>query len=101
MIIEAKTRNNNAEQLTEKIMQALDLRPVRACIESFDPRVLQWLRQNRPEMLRGQLSENFLVDRQTKHMNIATRAGATALFGNSVGRPDFISYKFEIARTLC
>ena len=95
LIIEAKTRNNNAEQLTEKIMQALDLRPVRACIESFDPRVLQWLRQNRPEMLRGQLSENFLVDRQTKHMNIATRAGATALFGNSVGRPDFISYKFE------
>ena len=44
LIIEAKTRNNNAEQLTEKIMQALDLRPVRACIESFDPRVLQWLR---------------------------------------------------------
>lgn len=95
LIIEAKTRNNNAEQLTEKIMQALDLCPVRACIQSFDPRVLQWLRQNRPEMLRGQLSENFLVDRQTKHMNIATRAGATALFGNSVGRPDFIAYKFE------
>ncbi len=95
LIIEAKTRNNNAGQLTEKIMQALDLRPVRACIQSFDPRVLQWLRQNRPEMLRGQLSENFLVDRQTKHMNIATRAGATALFGNSVGRPDFIAYKFE------
>ncbi len=41
----AKTRNNNAEQLTEKIMQALDLRPV--CIY-FDPRILQWLRQNRP-----------------------------------------------------
>lgn len=95
LIIEAKTRNNNAEQLTAKIMEALDLRPVRACIQSFDPRVLQWLRQNRPEMLRGQLSENFLIDRQTKHMNIATRAGATALFGNSVGRPDFIAYKFE------
>lgn len=95
LIIEVKTRQNNAEELTAQVMKALDIRPVRACIESFDSRVLKWLRQNRPAMLRGQLSENFLVDRKISHMNIATRAGATALFGNSVGRPDFIAYKFE------
>ncbi len=71
-------------------MQALDLRPVRlyqATHAFCSGCVRTSLRCS------AALSENFLVDRQT-NMNIATRAGTTALFGNSVGRQT-ISYKFE------
>ena len=61
-------------------------------MESFDPRVLGWLRARRSDVLRGQLARSFLDDRD---LSLARRLGATALLGNVTARPDFIACRFR------
>ncbi len=83
-------------------MQALDLR-LFALVSRRPTRLGN--RQNKSWCSRGQLSENFLVGRQTKHMNIAM-SPATALFGNSVGvvQTSFLiglSYKNPFVKLAC
>lgn len=95
LIIELKTFGANAFELTEKTVQALDKRNVRYVIQSFDPRVLLWLRIHRPDIIRGQLSENFLRDASTENQPFAMRWGAGTLLANPIGRPDFVAYRFE------
>ena len=66
------------------------------CIESFHPFAVKWYRENRPEIMRGQLSENF------------TRGGKkglqfwvmTRLLTNFLTRPDFIAYCHRDADSL-
>ena len=95
LIVELKTHGKNAFELAERTMQALDKRNVRYVIESFDPRVLLWLRMHRPDVIRGQLSENFLRDDATEDEPLVVRWGAGTMLANPLGRPDFISYRFE------
>lgn len=94
LIIEVKTYCENADLLMPKLMACLDTFDVRYCIESFDPRVLGWLRRNRPEVIRGQLSMNFMQEGASE-LPIPVRFGATMLFGDALSRPDFIAYRFE------
>ena len=71
------------------------------CVESFHPLAVRWYRKNRPEVIRGQLSENF-----AKHGNqhLALRF-VTYLLSNCLTRPDFIAYRHadaeNISRRLC
>ncbi|MBQ9062780.1 MAG: glycerophosphodiester phosphodiesterase [Eubacterium sp.] len=60
-------------------------------IESFNTFGLRWLKKNRPEVLRGQLSARF-----PRTLNIAAPARwlTTMLLVNPLGRPHFISYRF-------
>lgn len=60
------------------------------CIESFDPRAVNWYRRNRPDVARGQLSEIFKRTK-TFHHDFARSLCKNLLF-NFYGRPDFISY---------
>ncbi|WP_322154281.1 glycerophosphodiester phosphodiesterase family protein [Paratractidigestivibacter sp.] len=91
VIVELKTRGKNAAALCEKAMACLDNHLVRYCVESFDPRVLVWLRRHRPEVMRGQLAQNFLEeDWRPFHQRI----GGTVLLGNAATRPDFVAYRF-------
>lgn len=100
LIVEVKTRGGNAEEVTKQVMRVLDEHSVRAAVESFDPMVLRWLRIHRPEVLRGQLAENFFNDSQVSDLSMPKKAAATALLGNSLGRPDFIAYRFEDRKNL-
>lgn len=59
LIVELKTSGNNYAALTKAAVACLDQFRIDYCLESFDPRVLLWLRKNRPELLRGQLTQNF------------------------------------------
>ena len=94
LIVEVKSYCDDEELLTLKALAALDAHGVTYCVESFDPRVLSWLRANRPDVVRGQLSENFLRDgRSTLAFPVAL--GATLLMGNVISRPDFVAYRFE------
>lgn len=98
LIIEIKAYCENADLLTSRVMECLDTFDVRYCIESFDPAVLVWLRRNRPEVIRGQLSMDFLADDAdagAKPMPLPLRVGATALLGNVAAKPDFIAYRFD------
>ena len=60
LIIELKAERGNHAALAEATCRMLDRYRVHYCIESFDPRCLIWLKKNRPEIVRGQLSEQFL-----------------------------------------
>jgi len=94
LIVEVKSYCDDEAILTAKTLAALDAHDVTYCVESFDPRVLSWLRRNRPDVVRGQLSRNFLRDRQSD-LALPMALGATLLMGNVISRPDFVAYRFE------
>ena len=62
------------------------------CMESFDPRCVRWLRKNRPEIIRGQLTENFVAN--DKKMPLALRFVLTHNLLNFMTCPDFVAYKY-------
>lgn len=93
LIVEVKGYCDDEAILTAGTLAILDAHDVTYCIESFDPRVLSWVRKNRPDVVRGQLSQNFLRDRNGLALPVAL--GATLLMGNVIGRPDFVAYRFE------
>lgn len=92
VIIELKTADANAGLLAGRAMACIDCYDLRFCVESFDSRVLRWLRSHRPDVLRGQLVRSFLGE---KDLDPLRRLGATALLGNVAARPDFIACRFR------
>lgn len=94
MIIELKAEGGNQAALAETVCRALEGYQGLYCIESFDPRCILWLTKNRPEIIRGQLSENFLKDKGA-NLSGVLRFVLTNLLTNFLTRPDFIAYKFE------
>ena len=94
LLIELKTEGGNHVELTRKVTNLLKQYPdLDYMIESFDPRVLRWLKKNRPEIIRGQLSCNFFKD--SAKMNWLMRFALTNMMTNFLTRPDFIAYKYE------
>ena len=65
------------------------------CVESFDPRCLMWLWQSEPDILRGQLSEDFSAHGDAQHLPGGIRWILANLLLNVRTRPDFIAYRFE------
>lgn len=59
------------------------------CVESFHPYAVKWFKENRPELLRGQLSSNFKKDGEKENF---TGWLVHMLLSNFACKPDFISY---------
>ena len=93
LIVELKSANNNYATLCEEACKLLDSYKGAYCIESFDPRCIRWLRKHRPDLIRGQLAENWLKTKSP--VAWALCAAVTLLLSNAYNRPDFIAYKFE------
>ena len=104
LIIELKTEDGNHAELCQAACQALEGYQGLYCIESFDPRCIQWLKENKPHIIRGQLAANFIKDKSVK-LSFPLRVVLTNLLMNFLTAPDFIAYKFEdrksIARRVC
>lgn len=98
LIIELKSTNCNAAALCEAVCTALKTYHGAYCIESFDPRCIWWLKRNRPDIIRGQLSQNFL--RKTAGMGKVVDFILTFLLSNLLCKPDFIAYKYEDRKNL-
>lgn len=80
-----------------KAFEILDDYTGRYCVESFHPFVLDWLRKNRPNILRGQLSSNFF-----KHQEKGNKLQLFAvknLLLNVIAKPDFIAYDVRYPET--
>lgn len=92
MIIELKAVGGNHHKLAETVCKALEGYNGEYCIESFDPRCIRWLRKNRPEIIRGQLTENF-VKNDTK-LPWILRFVLTHQMLNFLTLPDFVAYKY-------
>ena len=73
------------------------------CIESFHPYAVRWYRKNRPEVIRGQLSQNFMKIDKYKGKFIFWML--SNLLTNVLTRPDFIAYNHkdykDVSRNVC
>ena len=92
LVVELKAERGNHDALAAATCARLDKYKVLYCIESFDPRCIAWLRKNRPDIIRGQLSENFFRDRTD--LSDTLKFLLTHNLANFLSRPDFIAYKF-------
>ncbi|MBQ6431408.1 MAG: glycerophosphodiester phosphodiesterase [Oscillospiraceae bacterium] len=94
LVIEIKAFNKNHAELTQRVCELLDRFPkLQFCIESFDPRVLLWLKKRRPAIVRGQLAANFIKERSG--LSPITALLLTHLCMNALTLPHFVAYRFE------
>ena len=92
LVVELKTGPHNNE-LCEKTLQLLRAYSAQYngvyCIESFDPRIVAWFKNNAPDILRGQLSD---APPAFKDKPAVLRFILGNLLMNGIARPQFIAY---------
>lgn len=93
LIVELKVERNNQAALCEAACKMLDNYKGLFCLESFDPRAVNWLKKNRPDLIRGQLTENFFKSKSSI-LPWYLKLCLTAQMFNFLNRPDFVAYKF-------
>lgn len=93
LIIELKAERGNAAALTDAAMALLKGWNGVYCIESFHPAVLWHLKKHYPDVLRGQLSQDFLRDRELQGPSKLALIVMTLLLTTFLTSPDFIAYK--------
>lgn len=62
------------------------------CIESFNPAVVRWFKNNRKDVPRGILASNYL---RSKKKTVFEKIIVTNLLFNGYCKPDFIAYNHE------
>lgn len=103
LIIEYKIPGGLTEvcPIADKLLQAYG---GAYCIESFNPLGLLWYKQNRREVMRGQLADNFLKSGEKEFSPLLYFALHHLLF-NCLTKPDFIAYNHrrykDLSRRLC
>lgn len=95
LIIELKAERGNAAALTDAVMERLRGWEGTYCLESFHPGVLLRLREKYPEVIRGQLSQNFLRGSETGGLPLPARLVLTNLLTSVFTRPDFVAYNWK------
>lgn len=95
LVIELKAERGNAAALTDAVMSALDGWQGTYCIESFHPAVLLRLKRAYPDVIRGQLSQNFLRGSEVGGLPWLGRAALTHLLTTVFTKPDFIAYNHQ------
>ncbi len=84
-----------ATEICEKASAILDAHDTKYLIESFNPFVLKWYKENRPDVIRGFLSQDFFA---VGELNGATPAQFFAMknmLTNFISRPDFIAFNYK------
>lgn len=99
LIIELKPVGNNYGALCRTVCDALADYKGPYCMESFDPRCVYWLKKHAPQVIRGQLTENFLVAKKSP-VPWVIRFCLTGQLFNFMTRPDFVAYKFADRKRL-
>ena len=100
LIIELKVADHNYPALCRTVCDVLEDYEGIYCLESFDPRCINWLRKNRPELIRGQLTENYFVTAGGKKLPWYLRTALKYQMLNFITRPDFVAYRFEHRRNI-
>lgn len=89
LMIEVKT-NERYKELLSKLMLMLEKYDGEYIIESFDPRVVYWLKKKYPKVVRGQIAGKRIVDIKSKVL----RWFLGIMAFNPFTKPDFISYLY-------
>lgn len=93
LIVELKPVNGNHAALTEAACAMLENYKGAYCMESFDPRCVYWLKKHRPQIIRGQLAENFF--RSGSSLSAPLKFILSHSLSHFLTRPDFTAYKFS------
>ena len=93
LIVELKPAGGNHAALCAAACAMLDTYEGLYCLESFDPRCVAWLKKNRPDLIRGQLTDYF-VGKDSK-LNPALAFLLSHNLLNFLGRPDFVAYRYS------
>ena len=99
LIIELKPEGGNHAALCEAACKAMEGYEGIWCMESFDPRCVLWLKQNRPDIIRGQLAENSLKYPKNK-LPIPLKVVLSYHLENFLCKPDFVAYDYPTRKTL-
>lgn len=99
LVVELKSSRNNHDALCQAVCRYLDDYQGDYCIESFDPRCVYWFRKHRPDVLRGQLAENFFKTKHCKFPFFVKLLMSNHLV-NFLTLPDFVAYRFSDRNTL-
>ncbi|MBQ9861588.1 MAG: glycerophosphodiester phosphodiesterase, partial [Clostridia bacterium] len=97
LIVELKAAKNHGA-LVDAAVKALRGYRGAYCVESFDPRCLWHLRRWHPDIIRGQLSQNFM--KSDEKLSGVTKFVLTHLLTNFLTRPDFVAYRFTDRKEL-
>lgn len=91
MIVELKTENN-VDALCRAVHERMQRYEGLWCMESFDPRAVQWFRKHADHIVRGQLANggSVLKEKPGKRLGLFV---LKSQLGNAIGRPDFIAYQ--------
>lgn len=105
LIVELKTHKNNHDALSDAVCKMLDQYNGPYCLESFDPRCILWLRKHRPDLIRGQLTENYFVKGRPR-IPVILKWIMTHNLANCITKPDFVAYRYAdrhctISNSLC
>ena len=98
LIIELKPERGNHAALTKKVCEVLDSYTGVYCLESFDPRCIYWLKKNRPDLIRGQLAENYF--RTNSKLPWYLKLILSFHLEYFLTRPDFVAYHFHHRKNL-
>ncbi len=98
IIVELKCHKDNVSALCETTCNILDGYHGVYCIESFDPRCVRWLRKNRPDLIRGQLTENYFKSKNAK-IPFYLKFALVHQMLNFLTLPDFVAYRFSDRKT--
>lgn len=98
LIVELKPTAGNVAALTEAACKMLDGYKGVYCLESFDPRCVHWLKKNRPELIRGQLAENFVAAKGP--LPLPVKLMLTLQLENFLNMPDFVAFKYVDRKNL-
>ena len=91
LIVELKTHRGNFAELTDAVMERLGSYDGLYSVESFDPHAVRYLRDAYPQVIRGQLSENFLRS-APGDLSVPARVIMSELLSTFLTKPDFIAY---------
>ena len=92
LLIELKVVKGNYKELAKAVAERLDSYKGSYAIESCDPRALVEYRKLKPEIRRGQLSQNFYRSREG--LPYYQVVALTNMLFNALAKPDFLAYQF-------
>lgn len=107
LIIEIKAEGRFIETTKKTVEMMRDYKGLYN-MESFNPMVVRYLRVHEPQIIRGQLSYNYLKD-ENSDLSPALKFALTYLLLNFYTRPDYVAYdcvnyrnpSFRIVSGLC
>lgn len=93
LVVELKVSDGNYASLTDTACKMLEGYQGVYCLESFDPRCLLWLKKHRPQLIRGQLTENYFVTKNK--LPFILKLILSKNLGNFLTKPDFVAYRYR------